>query len=315
MTDALIGLDIGGTTIAAGVVIDGRVTARRTAPTPRTGGHDVVRRAAELVEALRGDTPVEAGVGGIRVGAIGVGAPGTVDPATGVVTSCTDVLPGWLDTPIAELLTARAGLPVSVDNDVRAAALAHTHDPVLAGHRRVLHVSLGTGVGGALSCDGRILRGTAGTAGEIAHLLVPEPGEHPCGCGRRDHLEAVAAGPAIAAAYRARAGAGEADLVEVAARLRDGDRAAAEVVEHAGLLLGRTLSGLVTALDVDAVLVAGGAAGIGSPLLDPLSRALHAETRPPGRVTPVLRPTVPDAPVLGAALLAAHPLPGGHREP
>lgn len=302
----LIGVDIGGTKIAAGLVADGaRVTARLSCPTPGTGGRAIVARAADLVDRLLREAPDP-------VAAVGVGAPGVIDAATGVVSSCTDIVPGWLGTPVAALLSGRVGLPVAVDNDVRAAASAQARDPGVRHYRRVLHVSLGTGVGGALTCAGRVLHGNGGTAGEIAHLLVPEPGDLPCGCGRFDHLEAVAAGPAIVAAYDARAGADGtgADLVTVAARMRAGDPLAREIVARAGALLGRTLSGLVTALDLDALVVAGGAAELGVTLLDPLTRALDTESRPPGRTTPVLRPGTGDAPILGPALLAARRLAG-----
>lgn len=307
MSDVLIGVDIGGTEIVAGLVHDGeRVSVRRSCPTPRTGGRDIVERANGLVTDLLGESTEP-------VRAVGVGAPGTIDPATGRVTSCTDTVPGWLGTEIAGPLSDRAGVPVAVDNDVRAAAAAVALDERVREHGRVLYISLGTGVGGALIVDGRVLRGRFGTHGEIAHLIAPEPGHLPCGCGRHDHLEAIAAGPAIAAAYAATSDTDlpALTLPEVAARLRDGEQHAAVVVERAGRLLGRTLSGLITALDLDAVVVAGGAAALGAPLLDPFSEALDAESRPPARSTPVLLPATPDMPVLGAALVAAQHLPGG----
>ena len=308
MSDVLIGVDIGGTEIVAGLVHDGgRVSARRSCPTPRTGGNDIVERANDLVSGLLRESPEP-------VRAVGVGAPGTIDPVSGCVTSCTDTVPGWLGTAIAGPLAERSGLPVAVDNDVRAAAAAVALDEQVREFGRVLYVSLGTGVGGALIVDGQVLRGRFGTHGEIAHLITPEPGHLPCGCGRRDHLEAVAAGPAIAAAYAA-GGEDAPALPEVAARLRAGEELAELVVERAGRLLGRTLSGLVTALDLDAVVVAGGAAALGDPLLGPFADALDAESRPPARRTPVLRPTTPDTPVLGAALVAAHRIPEVVHEP
>lgn len=306
MSDVLIGVDIGGTEIVAGLVHDGgRVSSRRSCPTPRTGGSDIVERANELVSGLLRESPEP-------VRAVGVGAPGTIDPVSGCVTSCTDTVPGWLGTAIAGPLSERSGLPVAVDNDVRAAAAAVALDEQVREFGRVLYVSLGTGVGGALIVDGQVLRGRFGTHGEIAHLITPEPGHLPCGCGRLDHLEAIAAGPAIAAAYTAASEDAPAlTLPEVAFRLRDGEQRAAVVVERAGRLLGRTLSGLVTALDLDAVVVAGGATGLGDPLLGPLADALDAESRPPARTTPVLRPATPDTPVLGAALVGRTPQPGG----
>ncbi|TYB41872.1 ROK family protein [Actinomadura chibensis] len=262
-------LDIGGTKIAAGLV-DGAGTVRRRArvPTPGGGGAAVLAAAARLLD----------GLGGADVRALGVGAPGVVDPASGRVVSATGVLPGWAGTPVRRILADRTGLPVTVVNDVRAMAVGEARRGAAGGYRRVLHVSVGTGVGGALTTAGHPEHGSHGTAGEIAHLLVPERGPVPCGCGRRDHLEAVVSGPAIAAA---------------------GD------APHAGTVLGRALAGLLAVLDPDAVVIGGGVARIGPPFLDAVAAAFGAEALAPLRATPILPSRLgADAPLVGAALLA-----------
>ncbi|SNS63936.1 glucokinase [Actinomadura meyerae] len=262
-------LDIGGTKIAAALVdAGGTVRSRERVATPRTGGADVLAAAARLLEGL-GDAPVRA---------LGVGAPGVIDPETGSVASATEVLPGWAGTPVRDALAERTGLPVTVVNDVRAMAYGEAAAGAGAGFHRVLHVSVGTGVGGALTTGGRLEHGAHGTAGELAHLLVPERGPVPCGCGRRDHLEAVVSGPAIEAA---------------------GD------APHAGAVLGRALAGLLAVLDPDAVVVGGGVAQRGAPFLDAVAAAFRAEALPPLRETPiVLAGLGTDAPLVGAALLA-----------
>ncbi|MFC4907940.1 ROK family protein [Actinomadura gamaensis] len=260
-------LDIGGTKIAAGLVAgDGTVLDRARVPTPRGGGAAVLAAAAGLLDGLGPFT------------ALGVGAPGVIDAATGRVVSATDVLPGWADTPVREVLAARTGRPVAVVNDVRAMAFGEASAGAGAGFHRVLHVSVGTGVGGAITTGGRLDPGAHGTAGELAHLLVPEDGPVPCGCGRRDHLEAVASGPAIAAT---------------------GDPA------RAGALLGRALAGLLAVLDPDAVVIGGGVAQLGAPFLDAVTEAVRDEALPPLRATPILPARLgTDAPLVGAALLA-----------
>lgn len=262
-------LDIGGTKIAAALVdAGGAVQWRGRAATPRTGGDDVLAVAARLLDGA-GDAPVRA---------LGVGAPGVIDPETGRVVSATEVLPGWAGTPVRDVLAERTGLPVAVVNDVRAMAYGEAQVGAGVGYHRVLHVSVGTGVGGALTTGGRLEHGAHGTAGEMAHLLVPERGPVPCGCGRRDHLEAVVSGPAIAAA---------------------GD------APHAGAVLGRALAGLLAVLDPDAVVVGGGVAQRGAPFLDAVAAAFRAEALPPLRATPILAARLgTDAPLVGAALLA-----------
>ena len=307
MTAGAIGVDIGGTKIAGGLVVGGKIVRRSRRATPRHGSASIFDAVADLVAELRADER--------PVAALGVGSPGVIDPVTGSVRSATDTVPGWRGAEVRAELAGRTGLPVAVDNDVRAMALGECRLGSAREHGFVLHVSVGTGVGGAFSHDGVLLRGDRGTAGEIAHVLVSMRGAMPCGCGRDDHLEAVASGPAITAAYTALSGNGSVELPEVERRMRAGDREARQVVTAAGTQLGRALSGLVTALDVDAVVVGGGAARLGDALLGPLTRALDAETRPEARRTPVL-PTLleADGPVLGAALLATDPtIEGEHR--
>ncbi|MEU4828246.1 ROK family protein [Actinomadura sp. NPDC023710] len=266
---ACAALDIGGTKIAAALVDEGgTVLQRARVPTPGGGGDAVLAAAAELLD----------GFAGVPVRALGVGAPGVVDPATGTVVAATDILPGWAGTRVREILAERTGLPVTVVNDVRAMACGEAKAGAAAGHHRVLHVSVGTGVGGALTVAGALEQGAHGTAGEIAHLLVPERGPVPCGCGRRDHLEAVASGPVIAAT---------------------GD------APRAGTLLGRALAGLLAVLDPDAVVIGGGVAQIGAPFLDAIVAAFRAEALPPLRATPIVPARLgTDAPLVGAALLA-----------
>ncbi|GAB2828168.1 ROK family protein [Actinocorallia aurea] len=291
-----LGIDVGGTKTAVGAVDgSGRVVARAERPTPRSGGSDVLDAAALLAAKVAGGEPVSA---------VGVGVPGVV--AGGAVVSATDTLPGWAGTDVRAGLADRLGVPVAVDNDVRVMALG---EAVLGAARdadAALFVSVGTGVGGAFTRGGRPRRGPHGTAGEIAHLLVPAEGALACGCGRRDHLEAVASGPAIAASYRRRTGGGPVALTEVADLLRAGDPDALEAVASAARLLGRALAGLLAAVDADLVVVGGGVARIGAPFLGPLAEALRAEALPPLRGVPVVAAALgTDAPLVGAALLAA----------
>ncbi|TDC74782.1 ROK family protein [Actinomadura sp. 7K507] len=271
-------LDIGGTKIAAALV-DGNGTVRQRArvATPAGGGEAVLAAAARLLGGF-GDVPVLA---------LGVGAPGVIDPGTGGVVSATDVLPGWAGTPVREILAGSTGLPVTVVNDVRAMAYGEARLGAGAGYHRVLHVSVGTGIGGALTTAGHLEHGAHGTAGEIAHLLVPERGAVPCGCGRRDHLEAAASGPAIEAT---------------------GD------APRAGSLLGRALAGLLAVLDPDAVVIGGGVARIGPPFLDAVTAAFRADALPLLRATPIVPARLgTDAPLAGAALLAMATTQGSAR--
>ncbi|MEU8241750.1 ROK family protein [Actinoplanes missouriensis] len=319
----VVAVDIGGTKIAVALVDDAGVVHQRVdVATPR-GGSAILCVVAELVAGVCSRAAVRA---------VGVGAPGVIDPVTGAVRSATDILPGWAGTPVRERLAARLGLPVAVANDVRAAALGAAHSADVREHRDILHVSVGTGIGGALIRDRRMVTGPHAVTGEIAHLLVPATGAVACGCGRFDHLEAVAAGPAIAAAIAGAAGAAAvaraAAIAGTAGAARGSvlplDRVAGlpearAIIGAAASVLGRTLAGLVAAVDVDAITLGGGVV-LGIPEFAGVVRdAFQAEALPPLRTVPVLVPAAgPDAPLLGAAHLArrilADPVPAPRME-
>ncbi|MFE5600801.1 ROK family protein [Streptomyces coelicoflavus] len=290
----VIGLDLGGTKIAAALVgSDGTVLARHTRPTPATRGAGVVLDA--LAEAAR-----EVWAPGTT--AIGVAAAGVIDPATGTVTSATDTIRGWAGTALAAGLATRTGLPVACDNDVRAAAATELDGP--DDDSTLLYAAVGTGVGGAVAAAGRMLHGAAGIAGHLGHLPSPEADGLPCTCSATGHLEAVAAGPAITA-HCARLGGEPADRLQtVAERAARGDPHATTAITLGARATGRALGGLANALGPHRVVVAGGVPRIGALYWDALCAAFTAELMPPLRG---LRPRPPrggaDAAVLGAAAL------------
>ncbi|MEU1044104.1 ROK family protein [Streptomyces sp. NPDC005897] len=290
----VIGLDLGGTKIAAALVgSDGTVLARHTLPTPATRGAEEVLDA--LAEAAR-----EVWAPGTT--AIGVAAAGVIDPVTGTVTSATDTIRGWAGTALATGLATRTGLPVACDNDVRAAAATEPDGPDDDG--TLLYAAVGTGVGGAVAAANRMLHGAAGIAGHLGHLPSPEADGLPCTCGATGHLEAVAAGPAITALC-ARLGGEPADRLQaVAERAALGDPHATAAITLGARATGRVLGGLANALGPHHVVVAGGVPRIGALYWDALCAAFAAELMPPLHG---LRPRPPrggaDAAVLGAAAL------------
>lgn len=305
---AFAAVDIGGTKIATARVVDSgelagdgprtEVSSRAVRPTPTGGASAIIGAVAAAVAELVAETG--------PVTAVGVGAPGVVDAVSGRVVAATSVVPGWTGAEVGRELERALGLPVAVDNDVRVMARGELLRGAGRGVDDLLFVSLGTGVGGGLARDGVMISGRHGSGGEIGHLLVPVHGAIPCGCGRTDHLEAVAAGPAIAARYTERTGIPQVDLRAVVARLHDGDPVAAEVVTEAATILGRAVAGLVNAIDVQRVVVGGGVAQIGAPVFEPLAAAMRAELLAPLRdVVPVPARLGTDAPLVGAALLAA----------
>ncbi len=277
---------------------DGAVLAARSAPTPAAAGPAaVLATAADLAAAVRAE------VGERRVAGAGAGGgpPGPAAPAAGGGVFAPAQQPGGTGTPVAGRQAAALGRPVVVDNDVNAMAVAEARG--LAG--TVLVVAVGTGVGGAIVRDGRPERGATGTAGEVAHLLVtPVTDGRRCGCGRTDHLEAVASGPNMVLAHRVRTGRA-ADLPGVARCADAGDAAAAAVIAEGATVLGRALAGLANVLDPAAIVIGGGVAGLGARWWDPLVAALRAEALPgPARVDLRQARLGRSAGAVGAALLA-----------
>lgn len=294
-----VAVDVGGTKISAAVVDRaGRVHPRTRVvrPTPHGDSAAVLAAVACAAAAARDAEGRDAAVQGL-----GVAVPGIVDRDSGAVRSATATLPGWSGTRVSAGLSELTRLPSVVDNDVRAMAAGELHFGVAKGLADVLFVSVGTGVGGAVVLEGRVLAGPHSAAGSIAHLLVPVRGALACGCGRIDHVEAVASGPAIEAAYRERSG-DAAGVAEIAVRAAAGSGDAVACLSGAAEVLGRALAGVVGALDVTMVVIGGGVALAGDAFLRPLAGAFRAEVLPPlADVRVVAAALGTDAPLVGAA--------------
>jgi glucokinase len=302
MTDrTLAALDIGGTKTAAALVdATGTVLERGTAPTPGADGPEaVLETAADLVLSLAARSAVPSPV------ALGVGSAGVVDASTGRVLGGTDVLRDWPGTDLVGELARRTGLPTKAVNDVHAHALGEARFGAGRGAATVLFVAVGTGVGASFVVDGEVLAGAHHVAGHAGHVPSPYAGDVACTCGGHGHVEAVAAGPPLAAEYRRRSGDGDADLRRVATLAAGGDPDATAVAELGGRAIGSLVGGLVNLLDPHAVVVGGGVSGLGEPWWSALRAQFTAEVLPVLRDVPVLESELGgDAALLGAASIA-----------
>jgi glucokinase len=307
-----IGIDIGGTKVLGGVVdSSGRVLARQRRLTPSRTAKAVEDVVVELVETLSATHDVAA---------VGVGAAGFVDVTRSIVQFSPHL--NWRDEPLRDALMARMPYPVVVDNDANAAALAECRFGAGVGHRTVLCVTLGTGIGGALVIDNRVFRGANGMAGEFGHIQVVPDG-HRCECGNRGCWEQYASGNALVrdareliladspVAHTLRDMVGRdvsrltGPLVTEAARA--GDPLAAELLADIGRWLGVGLAGMAAAFDPNCIIVGGGVSEAGSLLLDPTRKAFSRNLTGRGfRVEPpVLAAALgPDAGFVGAADMA-----------
>ena len=188
----LLGIDVGGTKVAFAIGDPaGNLLAsqrRPTAPSGR-GAIDIAAMIEDLRRLVR-----ETGVSLRDVDAIGVSVPSPLDPARGVVLNPPN-LPGWREVPVRDLLQQAFGVPVFVENDANAAALAEWHFGAARGFEHVVYLTMSTGVGGGLILGGRLYRGVLASAGEFGHAPVEWDGE-PCSCGQRGCLEAYVGGGA-----------------------------------------------------------------------------------------------------------------------
>lgn len=290
-----LGIDLGGTKIAAALVEDGRILAAERAATPQTGFADV--RDAMVAVARR----LLDGRSDVR--AVGVGSPGPLDLAAGTILFAPNI-PGMEDAPIVDALQARLDLPVVLENDANAAGYAEH----LYGAARELtssvYVTISTGIGGGLFIGDQVLRGAHGVAGEIGHMTVL-PGGPVGGDGHDGSLEALAAGRSIARDGSYVFGR-PMDTAEVFELARSGDAKALKIIDNAALFTGIGLANLVKIVDPDGFVVGGGMSQVGPFYLDRIRAA--AERYLVGWPAPLLlRARLgTEAGVIGAAAVAAH---------
>lgn len=296
-----IGIDVGGTKTAGGVVgPDGVVRHGVVRPTPAAAGAGAVLATACDIAVTLAERARELGDDVVGCGA---GVAGTVDPA-GVITHATRSLPGWAGTDVASALAAATGLPVRVVNDVHALALGEVRWGAAAGAPSALVVAVGTGVGGAFVLDGELVVGRSGTGGAIGHVPAGEEGR-PCPCGGVDHLEAYASGPAIVARYREHGGDAT-RLQDVVAAAGSGVVLARDALAEAGALIGRAVGGAMNLLDPHALVIGGGVVNAGPVLVDAICREVAAVALPGPRGVPVVTATgLAHGNVVGAASLVA----------
>ncbi len=311
----VIGIDLGGTKTAAGVV-SAEGTVLLTAQTPtlnRDGGEAILDATAALVKGLR----ERAAAAGIEVSAVGMGSAGVIDADRGAVVSATDAILGWAGTRIKSGLRARLGLPaaaVSVVNDVHAHALGEAWLGAGAGASSMLMLAFGTGVGGSFVIGGRPLLGHRYVGGHVGHFassyaVAADGSELACTCGRRGHVEAIASGPALHALYlRSGGDPGAADTREVFARANAGEAVALGAVDTAARAAGEAVGGLANVLDPEVVVVSGGLADAGALWWDRMTRAAAQELMPPLAGLRIERAKLGNtAAIVGAAALVLRP--------
>lgn len=307
-----VGVDIGGTKVAAGVVDPrGRILARERRATPSMDPKAVEATIVEVVETLGVDHDIAA---------VGIGAAGFVDAARSRVLFAPHL--AWRNEPLREEVAQALQLPVVVENDANAAAWAEWRFGAGRGESRLLCVTLGTGIGGGIVFDGQVQRGRHGMAGEFGHMVIVPDG-HRCECGNRGCLEQYASGNVLGREARELARAGSPVTVPLMERVggdvdaligpvitqaaREGDLCAIELFEDVGRWLGIGLANLAAALDPGIFVIGGGVSDAGELLLRPARESFRRTLTGRGfRPEPpiVTARLGPEAGLVGAADLA-----------
>jgi glucokinase len=307
-----VGVDIGGTKVAAGVVDGaGRVLARARRLTPSRDPRAVESTIVEVVHELRKEHEIVA---------VGIGAAGFVDADRAKVLFAPHL--AWRNEPLREAVRGKLGLPVVVENDANAAAWAEWRFGAGRDEGRLVCVTLGTGIGGGIVSDGQVQRGRWGMAGEFGHMVVVPDG-HRCECGNRGCLEQYASGNVLGREARELARAGSPVTVPLMERVggdidalvgpliteaaQEGDPCAVELFEEVGRWLGIGLANLAAALDPGMFVIGGGVSDAGELLLRPARDAFRRTLTGRGfRPEPqILKAALgPEAGLVGAADLA-----------
>lgn len=276
-----IGVDVGGTKIAAAVVdSQGRIKGRVQRPTALGAASLTLAGIADTIR----ETMAVASIRPADIVGVGLGIPGKVDPTTGVGVLSVNL--GWRDAPVVATLEAELGLPCAIENDVSVGALGESRYGRGRGAASLVYLIIGTGVAARVVIDGRLYRGVSGMAGEIGHTVF-DPHGPLCKCGARGCLEAIASGPglvvrtqaALAAGRASRLGQVDPEPAPLTPRLifeaaDQDDELAVEVIEDTGRFLGQAVAQLIMVFDPTLVVLGGGLAQAGPRLVDAIHREL-----------------------------------------
>jgi glucokinase len=266
----VIGVDVGGTKILAGVVErDGTVVRHREYPTPLESEQALLDGLEAAVNELRDES----------VSAVCFGVPSRIDQRSGVAIGSVNI--PLVDVPLRDVMRGRLGLPVEIENDANAATIAEWTAGAGRGTDDMIMLTLGTGVGGGLILGGQPYRGSIGAGAELGHIVIVHDGE-PCSCGGRGHLESYVSGTGAERLARETFGPAV-DAHRLVRLANEGDRTAIELLTEIGRKLGSGLGSLVNTFDPELIVIGGGFAAAGELLLAPAREVLAREALKPMR--------------------------------
>lgn len=295
-----IGLDIGGTKVAVGIVEDTGKLHHHTILstdlklTPVQMIQQIILAVNQLLD--------ESDIAKDQITGIGIGAPGPLDARRGRIT-CPPNMPNWLDVPIVAELSKAFSYPILLDNDANAATLAEKWIGAAKDSEHFVYLTISTGIGAGLYLDGKLISGSRGNAGDVGHVVV-DPSKGICACGQKGCLEWVASGTAIARQGSELLGT---DLTtqEVFELYQSGNSKIVTMIEDVFTAIGVGCVTLINLFDPEKIVIGGGVSQVGEPLFKEVQRYINQYAlNPSGRETKVVPASSrQDAGMIGAAAL------------
>lgn len=314
-----IGLDFGGTNLKAGVVdvTTGEISHVKSIKTmPYSGSQGVMSRMGDLINKVIETSELKKS----SLGGVGIGVPGKLDMDHGLVRFLTNLPGHWPNVPLAATIQEMTGLPVYLINDVRAITFGEWKFGAGRGVSSMACFAIGTGIGGGLIIDNKLVLGIEGSAGEVGHIIIDHNGPL-CGCGSHGCVEAYASGPAIAASGIKAVVQGmetsigklaEFDLNRITPELinkaaQQGDSIAMDIFDKAGYHIGIAVASVLTVVGSRKVVIGGGVAQAGDLLLNAIKRTINERVRlmPIEQVEVVPAELGTNAGIIGSAAWAA----------
>ncbi|MFB6468389.1 ROK family protein [Cytobacillus sp. Hz8] len=295
-----IGVDIGGTKVAIAVVdADGKIIEQTKLPTDLSiSPRELIVRINEAIEHLIKKSYIEME----QMIGIGIGAPGPLDSRNGKIT-CPPNLPNWVDVPIVAWMNEKWKIPIRLENDANAAALAEKWIGAGVGVNHFVYVTVSTGIGTGIIADGKLLHGRKGNAGDIGHTVI-DPSFGKCTCGQYGCLESIASGTAIAKRGSDIMGR-ELTTKEVFDLYQQKEGAIVELIDRIFRVLGVACVSIINTFDPEKIIIGGGVSNVGATLFNAIQDYVSQYAlNPTGRTTEVVPAKLSQgAGVVGAAAL------------
>ncbi len=276
-----IAVDIGGTQLRVAVFPEKGIVPLQQAKIPTRGsGESTVERLINLITSV---WPTDE-----RVKAIGMAAPGPLDPKKGIIFAAPNI-PGWINLPIQKIIQDRFGLPVILGNDANMAAVGEWKFGAGHGYHNLLYMTISTGIGGGVICDDRLVLGENGMATELGHVMI-HPNGPACSCGQKGHLEAFGSGTAIARYVYESLQKGAPSIIpmdppptarDVSQAADRGDTLAIEAITRAGTYIGYAMANYLHLFNPAIIILGGGVSRIGDLLLKPLKATMRESIMSP----------------------------------